>query len=164
MTIVSEDRAVSPGVVSQSAATIRLVALRLSPVLMALVVEPWAAAGVALDLLRRAPGAAENQVTYGLAANARDLIRSRRHVVNASFILLGLAATIIATLMLTHESPRTWSDEVAWIAAAFMLGSLALSFGGIGRPVQMRIAHGSFLAGMAAILMSLVSAACQLPR
>jgi len=163
MTIVSEGRAVSPGVVSQTGATIRLVALRLSPVLMTLVVEPWAAAGVALDLLRRAPSA-KNEASYGLAANARELIRRQRHVVNASFILLGLAATIIAALALTNEDARTWSDEVAWIAAAFMLGSLALSFGGIGRPVQMQIAQGSFLAGMAAILLSLVAAACQLPR
>jgi hypothetical protein len=131
---------------------------------MALVVEPWAAAGVALDLLRRPPRTTENEASYGLATNARDLIRSQRHVVNASFILLGLAATIIAALALTNEDARTWSDEVAWIAAAFMLGSLALSFGGIGRPVQMRVAHGSFLAGMAAILLSLVAAACQLPR
>ena len=153
MAVVSEDRAVGPGMVSQARASIRILVLRLSPIAMALVVEPWTAVAVALDLFRRAPRIQDHR---------------QRHVVNASVTLLGLAAAIIATWAVTNESARTWSDEVAWIAAGFMAVSLLLSFGsmrgGIGHPVRTRIADGSFLAGMAAILLSLVAAAWQLPR
>ena len=155
MAVVSEDRAVSPGAVSQAGAVLRIFALRMSPIVMALVVEPWSAVSVALDTFRRSP-------------RLRDRTRHQRRVVNASVMLLGLAAAIIATLAITNESQHTWSDEVAWIAAAFMLGSIGLSCtgtrGGIGRPVQMRVADAAFLVGISAILLSLLAAAWQLPR
>ena len=168
MAVVSEDRAVSPGVVSQAGVSVRILALRLSPVLMTLVVEPWTAVAVALDLFRRKPRTETREFLYPHAVGARKTIHRQRHVINGSLSLLGLAALIIGALTITNESARTWSDEVAWIAAAFMLGSIALSVsatrGGVGRSFQMRIADGSFLAGMTAILVSLFAAAWQLPR
>jgi hypothetical protein len=155
MAIVSEDRAVSPGAMSQAGAMLRIFALRMGPIVMALVVEPWSAVAVALDIFRRSP-------------RLQDRIHRQRHVVNASVTLLGLAAAIIATLAITNESAHTWSDEVAWMAAGFMLGSIWLSHsgtrGGIGCPIQMRMADGAFLAGISAILLSLLAAAWQLPR
>lgn len=151
MAVVSENRPLAPGGVSKAGASVRVFALRIAPVALALAAEPWTGAAIALDLFRRKPQA-----------------QRQRHVVNASIILLGLAAIIIATLAITSENARTWSDEIAWIAAGFMLGSIALSHsatrGGIARPLELRMADGAFLAGMAAILLSLVAAAWQLPR
>ena len=73
--------------------------------------------------------------------------------------------TIIGVITFTNQSDRTYSDEVAWIAAAFMLGSIALSCSGIRgeRLPRLRMADAAFRAGMATLLLSITAAAWQLP-
>jgi hypothetical protein len=158
MSVVSDERAIPVTAASQIKASVRILALRLSPVVMALVVEPWTAAALTWDVLRKKPSAS--------AATEKSAIHAQRHVVNASVILLGLSAAIIAALQITHESPKTCSDEVAWVAAFFMLGSIVLSYkgtrGGIERAAQLRFADMAFLAGAVALVSSLFAAALQL--
>lgn len=138
----------------------RVLALRLSPIAISLLCEPWTALGVALDLFRGLP-----EFTPTLDHEHAAMHR-QRHVVNAAVILLGMCVAIIGALQLTGESDSTWSDEAAWVASGFMLGSIALSCtgtrSGTERPRQMRTADALFLGGIAALLLSLAAAACQL--
>jgi uncharacterized membrane protein SirB2 len=159
MSDVSDDRAIPASAASEVKASVRLLALRLSPVVMALVAEPWTAAALAWDVLRKKSLTAD-------AATEKSAIHAQRHVVNASVILLGLSAAIIAALQITNESRKTCSDEVAWIAAFFTLGSIVLSYKGahdqVVRPAQLRFADMAFLAGAVALVSSLFAAALQL--
>jgi hypothetical protein len=159
MSVVSDGRAIPVSAASQVKASARILALRLSPVVMALVVEPWTAAALAWEVLRKKPSAAPT-------ATEKSAIHAQRRVVNASVILLGLSAAIIAALQITNESRKTCSDEVAWIAAFFMLGSIVLSYKGaqdqVVRPAQLRFADMAFLAGAVALVSSLFAAALQL--
>ncbi len=154
------ERAFAPisGHASSFKASLRLLLLRSIPLVLAFAQEPWMAVAAAFDLLRG----------KGSTASASDsgAMDRQRHVLNAAVQLLGLSALIVVTLQLTNESGRTYSDEAAGIAAAFMAGSIGLSHsgirGGYGRPQQMRLADGAFLVGVAALLASIAFAAWQL--
>lgn len=159
MVVVSGEVRRHAGIGSVVTASLRIFVLRTGPVVIALVAEPWAALGVAFDLFRGIPE------LPGGEPKATDIHR-QAHIVNAALLLLGLCVTIIGALQLTGQSDNTWSDELAWVASAFMLGSIGLSVsgtrGGMDRPMQMRIADALFLGGIAALLLSLGVAVCQL--
>lgn len=159
MVVVSGEVQPRARVVSVATASLRIFLLRASPILTVLVAEPWAALGVAFDLFRGIPE------LPGSETEATDIHR-QAHIINAALVLLGLCVAIIGALQLTGQSDNTWSDEVAWVASAFMLGSIWLSFsgtrGGVDRPMQMRAADALFLGGIAALLLSLGVAVCQL--
>jgi hypothetical protein len=93
-------------------------------------------------------------------------MRRHPHVLNAATNLLGICFIIIGGLKLTDQDSKTWSDEIAWSAAFFMIVSILFSYGGIRagieRPWQIRLADWSFLVGIAALILSMVIAAYQL--
>ena len=93
-------------------------------------------------------------------------MRRHPHVLNAATNLLGICFIIIGGLKLTDQDSKTWSDEIAWSAAFFMIISILFSYGGIRagieRPWQIRLADWSFLVGIAALILSMVIAAYQL--
>jgi hypothetical protein len=138
---------------------VRILLLRSIPLVLAFALEPWMAVAAAFDLLR-------SKRSTGSSASNRGATDRQRHVLKGAVQLLGLSALIVVTLQLTDESGRTYSDEAAGIAAAFMAGSIGLSHsgtrGGHVRPQQMRLADGAFLAGVAALLASIAFAAWQL--
>ncbi|MFL5237687.1 MAG: hypothetical protein ACJ8EL_08805 [Rhizomicrobium sp.] len=154
------ERAFAPasGPASFFKASVRILLLRSIPLVLAFAQEPWMALGAAFDLLRG----------NGSTASASDhgAMDRQRHVLNAAVQLLGLSALIVVTLQLTDESAKTYSDEMAGIAAAFMVGSIGFSQsgirGGFKRSLHIRLADGAFLAGVAALLASIAFAAWQL--
>ncbi len=87
-------------------------------------------------------------------------------MLNAATNLLGICFIIIGGLKLTNQNSRTWSDEVAWAAAFFLVVSIATSYFGIRNGVERewrsRLADGSFLVGIAALIVAMVIAAYQL--
>jgi predicted membrane channel-forming protein YqfA (hemolysin III family) len=95
-----------------------------------------------------------------------NAMRRHPHVLNAATNLLGICFIIIGGLKLTNQNARTYSDEIAWAAAFFLVVSIAMSyFGvreGIERAWRVRIADWSFLFGIAALIVSMVIAAYQL--
>jgi hypothetical protein len=85
------------------------------------------------------------------------------HILNAATNLLGICFIIIGGLKLTNQNPKSYSDEVAWAAAAFLLLSIVLSYAairnGVSNPWRTRIADWSFLAGLGALVLSVMIAA-----
>lgn len=82
------------------------------------------------------------------------------HILNAASNLLGICFVIITGLKLTGSNHLSWADEVAWVAAACFLGSIALSYMGIrfGDQVawQGRWAERTFLGGVASLFVSML--------
>ena len=140
-------------------ASVRILLLRSIPLVLAFALEPGMAVAAAFDLLR------SKRSTASSASN-RGTTDRQRHVLTAAVQLLGLSALIVVTLQLTDESAKTYSDEMAGIAAAFMVGSIGFSQsgirGGFKRSLHIRLADGAFLAGVAALLASTAFAAWQL--
>ncbi|HSC20047.1 MAG TPA: hypothetical protein VLC74_14165 [Rhizomicrobium sp.] len=142
----------------------RVLILRLAQLAMWVFIEPWEAAGnmvkaalVKMDEMSRDEA--------GLAVED-DPMRRHPHVLNAATNLLGICFIIIGGLKLTNQNSKTYSDEIAWAAAFFLVISIAMSyFGvreGIEREWRVRIADWSFLIGIAALIVSMVIAAYQL--
>jgi hypothetical protein len=88
------------------------------------------------------------------------------HILNAATNLLGICFIIIGGLKLSNQGPNTYSDEVAWAAATFLLVSIILSYAairnGVAKPWRTRVADWSFLAGLGALVISVMIAAYQL--
>jgi hypothetical protein len=88
------------------------------------------------------------------------------HILNAATNLLGICFIIIGGLKLANQNPKSYSDEVAWAAAAFLLVSIILSYAairnGIAKRWRTRVADWSFLAGLGALVVSVMIAAYQL--
>jgi hypothetical protein len=165
MASVSEQAPVRAPLVSNFVASLRLGLLRIAPSIFALVIEPWAAAGSALHALFRK---LDRDFQDGSLDRALENSPMRRHphVLNAATNLLGICFIIIGGLKLTNQDSKTWSDEIAWSAAFFMIVSILFSYGGIRagieRPWQIRLADWSFLVGIAALILAMVIAAYQL--
>jgi hypothetical protein len=81
-------------------------------------------------------------------------MRRHPHVLNAATNLLGICFIIIGGLKLTNQNSRTWSDEVAWAAAFFLVVSIATSYFGIRNGVERE--------WRAALIVAMVIAAYQL--
>jgi hypothetical protein len=88
------------------------------------------------------------------------------HILNAATNLLGICFIIIGGLKLTNQNSRSYSDEIAWVAAVALLASIVLSYAairnGVANPWRTRVADWSFLAGLGALTISVVVAAYQL--
>ncbi|HEX2594212.1 MAG TPA: hypothetical protein VHL34_22110 [Rhizomicrobium sp.] len=88
------------------------------------------------------------------------------HILNAATNLLGICFVIIGGLKLAHQNTNTHSDELAWVAASFLLSSIVLSYlairNGNTRPWQTTFSDWAFLAGIAALVLSMVVAAVEL--
>lgn len=87
------------------------------------------------------------------------------HILNAASNLLGIALVIIVGLDATHVAEKSWSDEVAWVAAISLLISCLCSY------LAMRhsrfehrfesLADGSFLVGLLGLFGSVLVLALQ---
>ena len=165
MASVSEQAPVRAPLLSNFATYVRLGLLRLAPLIGSLVVEPWTAAGSALHALFRKLDGDFQDSTFNRALENSPM-RRHPHVLNAATNLLGICFIIIGGLKLTNQDSKTWSDEIAWSAAFFMIVSILFSYGGIRagieRPWQIRLSDWSFLVGIAALILSMIIAAYQL--
>lgn len=142
----------------------RVLILRLAQLAMSVFIEPWDAAGnMAKAALARMDKMSSDEA--GLAVENNPM-RRHPHVLNAATNLLGICFIIIGGLKLTNQNSKTYSDEIAWAAAFFLVISIAMSyFGvreGIEREWRVRLADWSFLVGIAALIVSMVIAAYQL--
>ena len=165
MASVSEHARVRAPLLSTFAMSVRLGLLRLTPLIGTLVVEPWTAIGSAVHALFRKMDREFQDSTLDRALENSPM-RRHPHVLNAATNLLGICFIIIGGLKLTDQDSKTWSDEIAWSAAFFMIVSILFSYGGIRagieRPWQIRLADWSFLVGIAALILSMIIAAYQL--
>lgn len=88
------------------------------------------------------------------------------HILNAATNLLGICFVIIGGLKLTGQNSKTYSDEVAWVAAGLLLASIVLSYLAIrndrASSWQTTTADWSFLAGVGSIVLSVALGATQL--
>jgi hypothetical protein len=147
-------------------AWLQFLLLRLAAFATAIFVEPWAPAAAALKsaLAKMTEISQDDNAPRPIAENSA--MRRHPHVLNAATNLLGICFIIIGGLKLTNQNSRTWSDEVAWAAAFFLVVSIATSYFGIRNGVERewrsRLADGSFLVGIAALIVAMVIAAYQL--
>jgi MFS family permease len=95
-----------------------------------------------------------------------DPVERHGHILNASSNLLGICFVIITGLRITHSSPNTYGDELAWAAALCFLASIAMSFLTIrrGRPHgrRGRYADHVFMVGVAALTVATLLVAFEL--
>lgn len=138
------------------ATSLKLFLLRVAPVVLAIAVEPWAAAADAIGLLggKLRRGASEHAL--GLSG---DTAETSRRMLTAATWLLGVCVFIIIVLKVTDQNARTWADEVAWAAAGFMALSIVVSRGR-GRDAERvwrrSLADWLFLIGSAGVLVSMI--------
>ncbi|HTZ78140.1 MAG TPA: hypothetical protein VMC10_09535 [Stellaceae bacterium] len=82
------------------------------------------------------------------------------HILNAATTLLGICFVIIGGLKLTGQNPKSYSDELAWLAAASFFASILVSYSAIradaARPWQTQFADLAFIGGIFALLSSMV--------
>jgi hypothetical protein len=85
------------------------------------------------------------------------------HILNAASNLLGICFVIIGGLKFTNMNARSFSDEMAWVAALMFFVSVMVSFIAIrnegARSWQLVAADTTFIAGTITLLVSVVIAA-----
>lgn len=85
------------------------------------------------------------------------------HILNAAANLLGICFVIIGGLKLTGQNPNSYSDEIAWVAAASLCVSIIISYSAIrnnrASPWQTACADWTFLGGVFALMLSVLVAA-----
>ena len=100
------------------------------------------------------------------SVSLKDSIYRRPRLLSAAANLLGICILIIGGLKLSRLDSRTYSDEVAWLSAVFVVVSIFLSYlstrADTERHWQSRIANWSFFLGIDALIVSMVIAAWQL--
>ena len=88
------------------------------------------------------------------------------HILTASTNLLGICFVIIGGLKLTGRNPLSYSDEVAWVAAVLLFTSILASYWVIrehgSAAWQSAVAEAAFLAGIAALMTSVLIGAAVL--
>ena len=88
------------------------------------------------------------------------------HILSASTNLLGICFVIIGGLKLTGQNSRSYSDEIAWCAAFFLLASTISSYLAIRnrntKSWHAATADWTFLAGIFTLLVSVMTAAVSL--
>jgi hypothetical protein len=85
------------------------------------------------------------------------------HILSAATNLLGICFVIIGGLKLTNQNPNSYSDEIAWVAAASLCVSIIVSYSAIRnnhtRPWQTACADWAFFAGIFTLMLSVLVAA-----
>lgn len=88
------------------------------------------------------------------------------HILNASTNLLAICFVIIGSLKLTNLNALSYSDEIAWVAAALVFISTASSYLAIrnddAKPWLSTLADWTFLGGACALMFSVLLAALTL--
>ena len=88
------------------------------------------------------------------------------HILSASTNLLGICFVVIGGLKLTGQNPRSYSDEIAWIAAVLLFVSTISSYLAIRnndkKSWQVTVADWAFLGGIFTLLASVMIAAVSL--
>jgi hypothetical protein len=147
-------------------ARLQFLLLRLAALATAMFVEPWTPAAAALRSVFSKMTETPPDDAAPRPVLENGAMRRHPHVLNAATNLLGICFIIIGGLKLTNQNSRTWSDEVAWVAAFFLVVSIATSYFGIRNGVERewrsRLADWSFLVGIAALIVAMVIAAYQL--
>jgi hypothetical protein len=143
---------------------LRILLLRLAALGTAIFLEPWAAvADATRAALTKVSDISQDETA---AVPNTSAMRRNPHVLNAATNLLGICFIIIGGLKLTNQNSKTWSDEIAWAAAFFLVVSIVLSYSGIRngseRQWAARVADWSFMVGIAALIVAMVIAAYQL--
>jgi hypothetical protein len=147
-------------------ASIRLVLVRLIPFATAILIEPWLATATMLAGIWRRLDRTLATDGGGTTGSSITGVQRHTHVLAAASNLLGICLIIIGGLKLTNTSSRTYSDEVAWIAAFCMLASIFLSYtrlrDGRDRPWRIMLMDYLFLVGVGSLIVSILFAAYQL--
>jgi hypothetical protein len=82
------------------------------------------------------------------------------HILNAATNLLGICFVIIGGLKLTNQNPNSYSDEIAWVAAASLCASIIVSYSAIransAKPWQTTVADWAFIGGVLALVTSML--------
>ena len=82
------------------------------------------------------------------------------HILGASSNLLGIALLIVTGLNITHTASKTFSDEIAALAAVMLMTSCALSYLSLRAPTDINRsglwADRTFLGGLLTLLISIV--------
>lgn len=142
----------------------RILLLRLAALATAFFVEPWTAIAEAIRAGLTKVSDISGEERNGISETSA--MRRYPHVLNAATNLLGICFIIIGGLKLTNQNTKTWSDEIAWGAAFFLVISIILSYAGIRSGSQRQWLSGigdwSFMTGIAALIVSMVIAAYQL--
>lgn len=93
-------------------------------------------------------------------------MRHSPNILSASTSLIGIGFVVIGGLKLTRQNSRSYSDEIAWIAVAFLCVSLIVAYLAVRNeyrhPWQERVADGTFLLGVTSLIASVAVAAIQL--
>lgn len=145
---------------------IRLLLVWLVPFATLVLIEPWLATATMLaGIWRRldrtfAKNGKETRVAHIATAQRHT------HVLAAASNPIAICLIIIGVLKLTNTSSKTYSDEVAWLAAFCMLVSILLSYArprdGRDRPWRVRLVDYFFLFGVGSLIVSMLLAAYQL--
>lgn len=164
MSLAPEQRPILRDAAEAWLAHLRILLLRLAAVATAIFVEPWTAVADVLKAAVRKVGDISRDDTAAVPESSA--MRRHPHVLNAATNLLGICFVIIGGLKLTNSDSKTWSDEIAWCAAFFLIVSIALSYFGIRnaseREWHVRFADWSFLIGIGSLIVAMVIAAYQL--
>lgn len=137
----------------------RLLLVRLAPSATLILIEPWLATATMLAGIWR-------RLDRSLTNTDPTTVQRHTHVLAAASNLLGICLIIIGGLKLTNVSSKTYSDEVAWVAAFCMLASIFLSYtrlrDGRDRAWRIKLVDWSFLCGVGSLIVSMLFAAYQL--
>jgi hypothetical protein len=84
------------------------------------------------------------------------------HILNASTNLLAICFVIIGGLKLANLNAGSYSNEIAWVAAALLLISTASSYLAIrnsdAKPWQSILADWTFIGGLCALTLAMIVA------
>jgi hypothetical protein len=101
-----------------------------------------------------------------MMARGKSPMPRHPHILSASTNLLGICFVIIGGLKLTGQNPRSYSDEIAWVAVALLFASTITAYLAIRnnnkKNWQATLADGAFLAGLITLLTSVFVAAVSL--
>ena len=159
MTAAYEPRSKSstaPANPSGLGARIGVIVMRAVPAWNAMFIEPWIiGASIVALLVRKVRHQQQVLVSKPVSAN--------RPLITAASGIMILCLAIVVLLRITHESGKTYSDEVAWVGAILMLASLLLARARRQpQPQRAALADFAFAGGTAALLASILFAIFQL--
>jgi len=101
-----------------------------------------------------------------MMAPGKSTMPRHPHILSASTNLLGICFVVIGGLKLTGQNPRSYSDEIAWLAVMLLFVSTICSYLAIrnndSKSWQASLADWAFLGGLFTLLASVFVAAVAL--